>query len=356
MAWLTGWSYRKKLTTNSARISAALSNFPVAVFLDADNFTFAKALASGNDVRFTSSDGETLLKYEREHHASPTAIYHVKVPSIAADAGTDFYLYYGKSDAADGADAANVWDSNFIGVWHKSDGTVGEDTQAIRDSTANANHGTKDAANQPIEAAGKIGRGQTYGGTTHGVEVADDDFNMNAVTVSAWIYNTSRVDYMRMVHRHDTVTSNRGFGIARGYLASSGDHTFAAFFNEVNGTTGYRARSLGNINLDTWYHVLFTYDTTNRVRFYVDGAIQADSASDTGWGGGAGASLTFGRRANAALQNFPGTIDEVRVSDVVRSTSWIAAEFYSGGDDLLTYGEEAGAPDFTKRTGVRIQF
>ena len=72
MAWLTGWSYRKKLTLDSSKVDSDCSDFPVKVIFDEGNFAFAHALETGNDVRFTASDGETLLKYERELHQFST--------------------------------------------------------------------------------------------------------------------------------------------------------------------------------------------------------------------------------------------------------------------------------------------
>lgn len=72
MAWLTGWNYRNKLTIDHTLVDADCSDFPFKVILDGDNFDFSKALSTGNDIRFTSSDGETLLKYERELHQFST--------------------------------------------------------------------------------------------------------------------------------------------------------------------------------------------------------------------------------------------------------------------------------------------
>lgn len=52
-----------------------------------------------SDVRFTSSDGSTLLSYWREKYtSSSTATFWVKVPSIASGANT-IYMYYGKTIA-----------------------------------------------------------------------------------------------------------------------------------------------------------------------------------------------------------------------------------------------------------------
>jgi hypothetical protein len=76
MAWLTGWSYRKAVTIEVAPLSA-LTNYPVPVIIRNDsNMGTAGA---GIDIRFTASDGSTLLSYERERTwtvlGSPTTTY-----------------------------------------------------------------------------------------------------------------------------------------------------------------------------------------------------------------------------------------------------------------------------------------
>ena len=38
-------------------------------------------------------------------------------------------------------------------------------------------------------------------------------------------------------------------------------------------------------------------------------------------------------------QYFTGIIDEVAISSIVRSAAWIKAEFYSGDDDFVEWGE-----------------
>ena len=115
MAWISGWLYRKKITIDETKVDANLTDFPVLVKLTSSNFDFTKALSTGYDIRFTSSDGETLLKYERQRHDNINSLaeYWVKVPSVSGTVNTEFYIYYGNSGAADGADPTNVWDANF---------------------------------------------------------------------------------------------------------------------------------------------------------------------------------------------------------------------------------------------------
>ena len=67
MGFLSGYNYRKKITLDHTKFSSTLIDFPLLVKLTNSNFDFSKSLTSGGlDIRFTSSDGETLLKYERE--------------------------------------------------------------------------------------------------------------------------------------------------------------------------------------------------------------------------------------------------------------------------------------------------
>jgi len=76
-------------------------------------------------------------------------------------------MYYHTTDTADGADPTNVWDANFKGVWHSKDIT----TSTINDSTAIENNGTKKAANEPIEADGKIAKGQSFDGSNDFIQI-----------------------------------------------------------------------------------------------------------------------------------------------------------------------------------------
>jgi hypothetical protein len=116
--WLTGWKYRKKITIQGS--SGAGTNYvlpPIKVgessgasgadfHLEglADNFPSQKN--QSGDLRFTSSDGSTLLNFwvEKVTGTSPNRIAYISV-KVAEDLGTnkDIYCYFGG-----GASAPNV--------------------------------------------------------------------------------------------------------------------------------------------------------------------------------------------------------------------------------------------------------
>jgi hypothetical protein len=108
MAWLIGYKYRKELTiTGSA--DGALSDYQLKLTVNRSSGTDSgltvyigtKCEADYDDIRVTTSDGETLLHYWIESASASTADIWVEFDSIPANPDTvDFYLYYGKSDAA----------------------------------------------------------------------------------------------------------------------------------------------------------------------------------------------------------------------------------------------------------------
>jgi len=258
--WLTGWAERIKITTDQTDIDADLTDFPVLVKLTSTNFDFTKALSTGNDIRFTASDGSTLLKYERERHDSTNSLaeYWVKVPAVSGTVNTDFYIYYGKSDAADGADPTAVWDANSMGVWHKKDIT----TSTIADSTANANNGTKKAANEPIEANGKIGKAQSYDGVNDYVEIPhSDEFPREDVTVEFWLYQREYGGPVSYI----TKRTNAQDGLM--LFMSTGNKLY---FDWGNGTSNHRW-VIGYIPpLNEWVHLTIARDANGRY-LYVNG-------------------------------------------------------------------------------------
>jgi hypothetical protein len=81
----------------------------------------------------------------------------VKIPELSSTTDTDIYMYFG-DPGENNTNDTDVWDSNFVGVWHKNDLT----TSTIKDSTSNALNGTKGSTNQPLEIMGKIGNAQNY--------------------------------------------------------------------------------------------------------------------------------------------------------------------------------------------------
>jgi len=189
------WAYRKKITFDNSAQVENLVNFPVLVKLNSSRIDYSKTQDSGQDIRFTDSDGTTLLPYEIEKwDETGDSFVWVKVPQIDASSNTDYiYMYYGNSSATDGQSATDVWDSNYVMIQHLKDLTA----STTNDSTSNNNDGTKKAIDEPIETSGKIGKGQNFDGSNDYVKMAHSSSLLpnDELTVSAWIYsNTYEAD------------------------------------------------------------------------------------------------------------------------------------------------------------------
>jgi photosystem II stability/assembly factor-like uncharacterized protein len=117
MSWLTGWTYRKSVPLS--RASGAVSNYQMKLLLGESSGATGesvdcggKCLSTFNDIRFTTSDGETLLDYYIESITGTTpnqlATIWIEFDSISTG-DTTFYMYYGKADAAIVSSGANTF-------------------------------------------------------------------------------------------------------------------------------------------------------------------------------------------------------------------------------------------------------
>ena len=344
--WLSGWNKRIKITIDNNDVDSALSSFPVLVYLsnssgrnnDDVSFVFDELQSDANrkKIAVTTSDGLTQCYVEIEtwDHTNEKAWLWVKVPSVNSTADTDLYLYYDSSQPDNTAyvgdvgstSAENVWDTNFKGVWHLKDLT----TSTVEDSTSNNNDGTKGAADQPIEVDAKVGKGQDFTPTAQYIEVGTTGFSSSSGTVEAW-------------------------GKAEGFSGTEANYLFGhtaqppwtnrtqLYTDDVNGNLDLglgdshtRHTNIQDLDPNTWYHVVLTWNGTNYV-VYVDSVTKAN---------GTYSGLTsiysladIGNTGNPAarVEAWNGTIDEVRVSDVPRSVAWIKANYESGRDDLVDF-------------------
>lgn len=178
--------YQRDITIDHTKVSENLIDFPILVRLDNDNFDFTKCREDGFDFRFYDSNGD-LLSYQRERHdfVAKKAEYWVKVPSISSSQNTIITLEYGNFSAIDGADPANVWEDNFVSVWH-----LDEDADATADEYNDSKGGNAGTGAGTVAAnvEGHIGLAQEFAGA--GLVSITDDATLDLedyVTISGWV-------------------------------------------------------------------------------------------------------------------------------------------------------------------------
>jgi hypothetical protein len=117
---LVGWSYRRPITIDNTANSNNLTDYQVLVTLDtASLITAGKMRSDCGDIRFTDSNGTTLLNYwiESGCNTASTKIW-VKVPSIPANSTKAIYVYYGNPSATSlsSGDATFLFFDDFEGT------------------------------------------------------------------------------------------------------------------------------------------------------------------------------------------------------------------------------------------------
>src|SRR3989338_65668 len=142
----SSWKYRKKVTFNNTDAnlgvtSENLVNFPVLVKLSSSNIDYTKTQDSGQDIRFTDTDGSDLAYEIEKWDETGTSWVWVKIPQIDINSSTDYiYLYYGNTSATDHQQTISVWNSNYVMVQHLEETSACAVT--FTDSTSNTNSGS----------------------------------------------------------------------------------------------------------------------------------------------------------------------------------------------------------------------
>lgn len=353
---LGGWAYRKQLTFDNTASAENLENFPVLVHLDDTNIDWTKVQNSGEDIRFTDSNGIDLLDYEIElWDDTNDAWIWVEVPQIDLGVDTDYiYMYYGNEDAVDGQNVAGTWNANYVAVYHMDDDP---DTSHIVDSTGIDGDGTKVGANEPIETNGLIAKGQGFDDTNDKIDIQDEVFATESFTIEAWVMKVNWIEDYSI----NTVT----------ILGKDGDHVASQGLRfqivyRSNGAVGYLrlyTKIADGVAINHSFMSDYGNLASNKTDF-ADGvycSITRDYFTKTAqfyWNGiDAGNDVNAGTEGdangvdNAVLGYHPNQteyldaiMDEVRISNIARSADWIEATDLNFDETFITFGSEENVP------------
>ncbi|MFW9888579.1 MAG: LamG-like jellyroll fold domain-containing protein, partial [Candidatus Thorarchaeota archaeon] len=333
---------RKYLTISHEKVGADLVNFPVLVDIyDTDLRTDVRP--DGRDIAFAI--GEETLAHEIElfdqtfNSTHAHLVAWVKVPLLSGSSDTAISMYYGNPLAPIVYDSGPVWDSGYLGVWHLSESGTGA-TDEYQDSSQYKNHGTGGEGNAsyvPTQVAGRIGNAQDFNNADGYYDLVDCGdsplWNIDGyqITLEAWV-------------QHDITPNNHVYGIMNhkgwydGYalyinyggvstlkpvLALPGDTHLLVGANDVTGLA--------------WHHIVATYDGS-LMRIYVDGVqdpnvlVKTDAIKPSSFEQGFWIGHGDQPKDESWSAEYEGQIDEVRISNVARSTSWIQTEFQNQYD------------------------
>ncbi|MFB3078310.1 MAG: LamG domain-containing protein, partial [Lysobacterales bacterium] len=203
-------------------------------------------------------------------------------------------------------------------VWHLAEsgsGAAGE----FKDSTSSNNHGRGGGgtgSKVPTQTTGRIGNAQSFDGGDY-VDVGTSIASLTNATWSAWVQPTANSTESVIGKWVD----NDGWLIATDGFGGSGKLELESPNNE-------NYDSASNVPLSSWTRISVTADGTN-VRFYLDDVLDATRTQNFAISN-AGVSTWIGSLPDfESGWYFHGIIDEVRISNVTRTTDWITAEYYN---------------------------
>ncbi|NGY58018.1 DUF2341 domain-containing protein [Lentzea sp. NEAU-D13] len=324
------WQRRKPITIDHDLVGATLTNFPVKIMRSTDSDLAGKAQSSGNDILFTNSDGTTKLNHQIQLYTPATGalIAWVQVPTLSSTTDTTLYMYYGNGSASSQQNASAVWDSTNAAVWHLSE-SVSTSAGNFKDSTSNANHATYQGS---PGLTTDPGGGLVFNGTSNYLSTANQQNNPQIFTVEAWV-KTSSASGKQIISYENAQTGTAATRYDRGLNIGTDGR---AYFGVWDGSAVHAVPAGTNLANGGWHHLVATYSNVSQVLvMYVNGSLAASTVSPSAeimnawWR--IGSYHPPGNTVGVAGY-FPGSIDEVRIANVVRSTGWITTNFNNQND------------------------
>jgi len=306
-AWAHSGSLFIDTTASGANVPGLVTDFPLLLRFNSNNFNFAQAQGDGRDIRFTTAAGAALpYQIEQWDAAGGKAAVWVKIPTIAGNSTQEIVMYWGKSGVSTLSSGSGVFNSTngYASVHH-----MGDTLADVIGTTTPTNINTT-ATNGLIGRARSFTAGQ---GVQCGTSITGLPSGAGPFSTGVWIRTST---FGKVV---------LGWGAQAGQskvvmnLASPPRINMDCFFGgaNINGTAP--------IPPSEWSHVVHTFQG-NSTTLYVNGVL------DTSTGGGAMTIPTTSRFDIGGFvptdgYSFVGDMDEVRISNVVRSADWVKLEY-----------------------------
>ena len=320
------FNYSKQITIDCNYISSSevLYGFPVYInIINDDNLADNCISDSGYDICFFDSTNNTQFPHEIEKWVDDgtyvNASIWVNVSIVSGSVDTIFYMYYGY-DETDQSDHAGVWDGHYLCVYHMNDTTGG-----LCDSSPNGNHATLETGATPnYRQAGTCGYAIDFDGSSDGFNLPDNLFVGDDQPIGMYALAQSDIACDGVLE-HDLICM---FGDNNYWMRYHHTRTQVEFKTY---DTEYRNLIVKDCNLDTSNYAMYYGTSTGTVKcsYYNGSFVATESYGSNGKEDSPSSIGYYGAGDNAY---WDGDIDEVRISDIPRNSSWIGAVWNTSND------------------------
>ncbi|MBE9517765.1 MAG: DUF2341 domain-containing protein, partial [Bacteroidetes bacterium] len=120
--WLEAYNYRMKITIDETMVPGTepLIDFPMLfsftdTLLKSITFGGEVGFPDGRDIRFTLPDRLTLLEDELEYYdpVTGTLVAWIRIPTLAATANSEIFLYFGDPQGSPKPHNSEVWNNQY---------------------------------------------------------------------------------------------------------------------------------------------------------------------------------------------------------------------------------------------------
>ena len=320
---MMGYSYERDISIDHARVegSSDLKNFPVMIRLTGEDFLKTPPAGfvlnpNGWDIIFTDANYNKLdHQIESYDPINGDFLAWVRIPILSTSSNTVIKILYGNQLISSDPSVATVWDTHYKGVWHLNDNN-------LKDFSIFNKPGTP--FNTPTYPVGQINNALGLNGGNQYAQVLNapnTNFAGN-ITVSAWIYLSGLNLDQKIAGNQNNSSGGYKFGVFTDNRVEFEIRTAANQAVLNRGVTGGTTLAAGQ-----WYYVAgVSSDVLDSIRTFVNG-IGERPYRKTGTLGIASDDLTIGREPWTGSAYFNGRIDELRISDKVRTDGWLRTDY-----------------------------
>jgi biopolymer transport protein ExbB len=337
-AQLSGYTYGKTITIQGSQVSGTVTNFPVLISVTDNNLRTTGnggrvQSVNGYDIIFTLPDCSTILPMQIEKYTASTGEYvaWVQLPSLVSGNNQIIYMFYGKTGVTTNPSSTNVWDANYLGVYHFNN--------SVNDATSNSRNLTNSNTTN-LTTGSKIGdcrRLANTSATLRYLTLPNNIFStVTNFTFEGWVYLESVTTNWERIFDFGRNTQFNMFLCPS--INGNGIKRFAITVNSFG--SEQQCSSLSSTGTGAWHHFAVTIDAANDDGvLYYDGAADITNTNMTNDPSSLGTdnSNYFGRSQYGADDYLYGNFDEFRISSTTRSAGWIATSYNNQNSPATFY-------------------
>lgn len=346
--WNVSFSYKTNVSINATGRNSVINyanatSFPAMFSLNtASLISSSKMTPNCVDLRILDSDETTLLPYEIEAGTCNTTntIVWLNASNLNTTTNLTVFVYYGNVTPVINQEA-KVFDSSFVFVSHGANGL---------DSSWTGNNLTSllGITYEP----GQFGNAFRFWANASNVSTNPTNPTLTTFTLECWFNESQHAANVDRIGVHKGFTSHTEPYYQLHQKIGSSDN-IPDLLGAVNGANAelLTMGSAWNAQTGIWFHLADTW-TSGDGRRFLNGR-QNVTGVVSGTKNNYNTAIFLGRYANLDLYGFNGTLDECRVSSVVRSPGWIATTYtqnYLVGSEEASSDASAPTQTFVNQT------